>query len=273
MVTRCHHFTEIITSLYYQIKKYIIALSKGGNMKFPIIFFLLVIIIITAGCVGDPQGRTRYCGFIKYDIYEGFCCGSTFYASQERSSVGCCNGVSYNLDSQFCCDGVIYSSRTTQHCCNGKVASGGGSWQDCGSSQCYRSDTQSCCRGVVYNTTDQDCCGAVVYDKTNQACCNEKTVYNPTNQHCCNGKVASGGGYWFDCSGQCFQADRQSCCYEGTYNSPLNGTIHEGTDSCCIGRLHSINGLYCYPGNGLYYPPQTTDWNICRSFVNGHWSC
>ena len=196
---------------------------KGENMKYILIIVVLVAVIFTSGCIGDPQGRTRYCGFIQYDIYENFCCGSTLYASQERSSVGCCNEISFNPTNQFCCNGVIYSSRTTQHCCKGKVEPGGGTWSDCGG-QCYSTETQVCCRGVVYDKkTNHDCCGSAIYDITNQGCCNKETVFSTTTQHCCKGKVESGGGYWFECGSQCYNMDTQSCC---------NGEIKDGVGAC-----------------------------------------
>jgi hypothetical protein len=229
-------------------------------MKYLFLASLILAITITAGCLGDENSRTRRCGLVQYDIYEGFCCGSTFHPARDRYFLECCNGVTYKIDSQFCCNGVIYSSRSSQHCCKGKVEPGGGTWSECGD-QCYNIDTHSCCGNTIYNVTNQDCCGKVVYSKTDQACCNKKTVYSTSNQHCCNGKIESGGGTnWFDCSGKCYQADRQSCCFEGNWDSPLlNGTIQEGAGSCCISRPKSMNGMYCAPGNGLYYPPYKDD--------------
>jgi hypothetical protein len=225
---------------------------KAGAMKCSIILsFVLLALLATAGCMGDPNGRTRYCGVIQYDIYEGHCCAGTLYSSYEWAygSVSCCNDVKFNRTDQMCCNGVVQSS-VNQHCCNGKVEPGGGNWQDCGS-RCYDQDTNSCCRDTVYSTATQDCCSGVVYNNTDQGCCNKKTVYSKAGQHCCNGKVEAGGGDWYECtSGQCYETRTQSCCVDGKTFS-----VREGAGSCCEGRPAKINQSVCQPFSGLYESP------------------
>lgn len=236
-------------------------------MKYLLFTSILVAIIITTGCLGDENGRIRRCGFVQYDIYEGFCCGSTFHPARDRYFIGCCNGITYDLDTQFCCNNIIYNSRDTQHCCNGKVEpGGGGTWSDCGG-QCYRTGLQFCCGETIYNITNQDCCGSSVYDKTSQACCDKKIVYSTVEQHCCDGKVEPGGGTWSDCDGQCYNVDSQSCCSDEGNNK----SIHEGSRSCCVGRPSPIEGKYCQPSTGLYVSKSSGGY--CVEAFPGHIWC
>ncbi len=236
-------------------------------MKYLLLASLILAIIITAGCLGDENSRIRRCGLVQYDIYEGFCCGITFHPASDRYFLSCCNGVTYKIDSQFCCNGVIYNSRTTQHCCNGNVESGGGTWSECGD-QCYSMETQVCCRGVVHDKKpNQNCCGSAIYNISNQGCCNKETVFSMTSEHCCNGNVEPGGGTWTDCNGQCYNVDRQSCCVEEGETK----SIHEGSRSCCIGRPSPIDGKYCQPLSGLYVSRSSSGY--CVEAFPGHIWC
>jgi len=170
-------------------------------MRHLLLIFLLVTVIITAGCV-NQSGYSSYCGGVQYHYPEQNCCGSTIYTPEQRDAmhIGCCNGTMYNntdhdccggkiiygRDIDSCCYGVVIDNTTqgcclskvydkaTQHCCAQKVAPGGGSWDTFCGSQCYNMDTQSCCYGVVIDNTTHGCCINVVYDRTSQRCCDNK---------------------------------------------------------------------------------------------------
>jgi len=218
-------------------------------MKCFILIVLLMTIIIFAGCTDKesiyairPTSFERDCGGVSHTVdYWGHgldgkeCCGRTLYTKQSEYFV-CCGEkyIDYLLES--CCDGIVFN-RSNQHCCDGKVETGGLNWQDCGG-QCYDSNTQ----------------------------------------HCCNGKVESGGGTWYICGDKCydpytttrrccndnqiFDFATQSCCvvHEGDKEYTLSSPgpiriIHDGQNSCCVGRPSQINGTFCQPNSGKYASP------------------
>lgn len=181
-------------------------------MKNLLFIVLLVIIIIASGCVNRDLW-TANCGGIQYDLNHQYCCGNSVYTYEEMKGFFCCGE-----------DRKLYAEHPTP-----------------GSSF-------SCCGGQVYNLANQGCCNdKTVYDMTTQGCCNDKTVYSMANQHCCKGKVESGGGTWDECGDKCYSPNTQSCCYED-----VNKTVHEGVDSCCVGKSLP-KGYSCNTGSGSIY--------------------
>ncbi len=200
--------------LFYKIKEFIPPQSKGGNMRYLLLIFLLGIVIITGGCIGHGPWDDG-CGAGWYDVTYQKCCGDVIYTNEEMRGFVCCGEKRYE---QSRSDDIYYA------CCN--------------FSTIYDMNRQVCCGNRLYDGTTQDCCGGTVFNINNQGCCNYHIVYNKTTQHCCNNTVGPGGGRnWYPCGGICIDYNTDSCCNQTPYSlktqsccTGLDGKIHEGTD-------------------------------------------
>lgn len=171
--------------------------------------------MITAGCVSHQSSNlhTPKCGDVTYNTTTQKCCGSTLYTKQDSDDWLCCGENYYN------------------YLANPHVA---------------------CCNDTFIDITTQGCCylgyPEIVLRKENE------TVYTTTTHHCCNGTVTPGGGDdWSKCGDSCYEFRTQSCCIEGDQNiSPVNWRVHQGVESCCVGKSWP-QGYTCNKKSGSIY--------------------
>ena len=187
---------------------------KGETMKNLFLIFILVAVIIGAGCVKENQNTldtpprmtttpttifptfTTITPIPTITFCKGICNGTCYQMGQD-----CCGNLVYNYsDSMMCCGGRLSKSEDgvgccenrsydekTQHCCNWKITPGGPfyMYMNCGNT-CYKLDTQTCFKGQVYQGGHRDC-GEVLCSE-GMKCCNDKykgpVCYNPNTQYC-----------------------------------------------------------------------------------------
>jgi hypothetical protein len=188
--------------------------------------FSLIVLILIAGCVKNDSiysntvqpGTTieKPCGGVAHTVGywsgEGTdgktCCGSTLYTTRPSSDGYYCCGENYVIP-YTCCNGNVINI-TTQHCCNGKVESGGGSWYDCGD-QCYDPDTQSCCIEGDHNVADPDVANVQYKVQNGKAsCCTSRSW--PHNYSCApdSGWIRNQSAIEYD-SGTCVGSSAPAC--------------------------------------------------------------
>ena len=232
---------------------------KWTGMKCILSIILLVVVLMTAGCVqsGSTQSKVvptpvvtsceNKCNDICFDPSKQTCCfgkildGSWREESSNRSCMNLnfastnisyyewyCGGARYHSNEDIgCCNGTIYYY-STMHCCQGKMKNGAGTYPNCGDS-CYNPNWESCCNGVVCNSAGKECC--------NGTCC---------NGNCCNGTCCNG----MCCGGICIDLDTQVCYKNTVY-------VKEGNDRVCGITLcdygmkccDTLEGAICYNPN------------------------
>jgi len=206
-------------------------------MKYLLFTVLLVAVILSAGCVqSEPavskvtppptstecqystcngvcyyNGSQKCCGSRLYDVNDGECCAGIMH--DYRKDMGtCCGGkwYVYGTKGECCPYKLVYDdftqnyeavwiNPTIQHCCGGKVVSGGkeisGSitWKECGDS-CYNPITQSCCisyplleRNETMGTYREIIPGSTVFSTVKEgfnSCCKDLSFQIPEDSKC-----------------------------------------------------------------------------------------
>jgi hypothetical protein len=156
-------------------------------------------------CEGKIYPREKVGG-----SHTGNCCGGKWYPGKWNYNP-CCAGEMYAYDGVTACCPVEYTNEpydsnishslyntSTQHCCAGKVLSGGikvgnmgDNWEDCGDT-CFDHSTQSCCvSGSEVNKPNY------IVKQGYQVCCKDKPKLEGW---CCN---ADTGEFSSEASGAC----------------------------------------------------------------------
>jgi len=219
-------------------------------MKYIFLFFLLVAVIISAGCMQSVPTKSKITPApTSTECQYSTCNGVCYY----NGSQTCCGGHLYNIDDGECCAGIIHD---------------------------YDKDQGTCCGGKwIVSGTAGECCPnpeilTVIPSWQNY----EQVWINTSIQHCCAGKVAAGGketgmkppsyyptGVWADCGNNtCYDTSSQSCC--APYDNPDLGfrIIRPGVNSCCeYVPSSAIGGDVCDPDTGIIHPKRTG--SSCKS--------
>jgi hypothetical protein len=119
-----------------------------------------------------------------YNKDMGTCCGGKWYVYGTKGE--CCpNTLVFDDFSQNY--GAVWINTTNQHCCGGKVVSGGKSisgsitWGECGDS-CYNPITQSCC--IFYSQEGNETIGTLTEKEGFNSCCKDLQFQIPEDMEC-----------------------------------------------------------------------------------------
>ena len=206
-------------------------------MKGFIFIVLLVVVIITTGCV--QSGSTK--SIISPTPTSAECNYRSGYFDS-------CNGICYDGETQMCCGGTIYNAKESENvCCGGKVYPYQSGW---------------------------DCCPDTYLNRWID---NSQVWFNTSNQHCCSGKVTNGGGttgwygttkQWQDCGNSCYDTRTQSCCEPWEINGSY--TIQEGKAGCCKDISVPLpQDLKCDPTNGRLISKNQTSSGCTSGYGQG----
>jgi hypothetical protein len=156
--------------------------------------------------------------------------------------------VCFDLSKQTCCG----SDKTP----DGFVLYDGLGISCCGSTG-YNASTSTCCNNGTVDHGLKQICAGVCYDKGFLCCASHG--YNPQNSSCCLNKVYDGAKVTICGQNQCFDQDRQTCCFGNVFNISSKvgsccgtGAYDQTTSHCCnksvitVGKEPSLCGSECF---------------------------
>ena len=216
-------------------------------MKYIFFIVLLVLVIITAGCVQPGPATSKVTPTPT---------AATCNYANEIVGYDSCNGICWDWETQTCCGGTIYNTKFTETvCCGGKVYPYQSGWDCCPDTFLKRwiNDTQD----------------------------NSQVWFNTSTDHCCGGKVTSGGGLtgwygttkqWQDCGNSCYDTGTQSCCqgWDSNANKSVK-IVKQGKDSCCKDLPYPLSeDQQCNIDGSI---TRKSGSSICDSFGQGSAAC